>query len=464
MVPMTIWRKTALPLLLLSVSVGTGCGDVFRPVVVPLPSAAPDPKNYHFAIVVNQNAPANPGSAMQIDVSGDTDVGVVQSGRSPVPSPTSLGSPVHAALLPPNANRVYVANGTADSVSTFTPASVFGPIGTPITITLPTGSDPIFVHSTESGTMYTANECPVPGLAPACTGPYVAAINTTSNVVTNIIPVGLNPVVLAETPNGQKLYSVNQGDNSVTIINTVNKTALPSITGIGTPVWAVAALDSTQVFVLDSSKGVIYSISSAPPNVDQIVSSTAAQPAGSGANFLFLDRHLNRLYVTNPMANTVTIYDASVANAANGTPPALIGTVQMPSGVTNPVMVTALNDGTQAFVISFQPSSTALASQVTAIRTLDNAITTTVNLPPVPPNNTACQSARFRASITSSVDSSRVYAAVCDAGTTYVIRTSNDGCVDPTTNTCLNVVSPVSAYPAVGLEPPPQNPVWVVTQ
>jgi YVTN family beta-propeller protein len=58
----------------------------------------------------------------------------------------------------------------------------------------------------------------------------VAVIDTQNNVVTNLIPLGGRPVVLAQTPNGQKLYAVNQGDNtvvpvlsaSVTPINTVD--------------------------------------------------------------------------------------------------------------------------------------------------------------------------------------------------------------------------------------------------
>src|SRR5581483_4854957 len=112
----TLWRKTGLVLVAAGLLAWLGCGDVFRPVAIPLPSPTPDPKNYHYAIVVSQNAVGNPGTGMQIDVSGDTNVGVVAAGMTPV----------HAMLLPPNANRVYVANGAGNTVSTFTPANPIG--------------------------------------------------------------------------------------------------------------------------------------------------------------------------------------------------------------------------------------------------------------------------------------------------------------------------------------------------
>ena len=450
--PRTVWRRTALAGLLLAFLICTGCGDVFRPVANPLPGPVPDPQNFHFAIVASQNAPGNPGSGMQIDVSGDSDVGVVNAGASGIGTPGQ--GPVHAALLSPSGGRVYIANGLNDSVSAFTPATQLGPIGTVTTISLPSGSDPIFVHSTESANIYVANRCAAPSGSTPCTGPNVSVINTASNVVSNVIPLpaGAVPAVLAETPNGQKLYSVNQ--NSVTSIHTVDKT-IGSTISIAAPVWAVASLDSTQLFVLDQSTGVITAINTF---TDQPVSTS--QPAGAGANFLLLDRRLNRLYVTNPAANRLMIYDASSANATAtpAVPPPLIATVPMPAAALNPVMVTSLGNGTQAYVISNQVTPTALNWQVTALRTSDNTIVNggqpiasgSVDLTNVSPGAmTTCQGARFRTSIASSVDSSKVYAAVCDAGTTYIIRTSSNSCVDPFFGSCANLPAPVSAYTPV---------------
>jgi YVTN family beta-propeller protein len=436
----TIWRRTALATALAALLLWAGCGDVFRPIAVPLPGPNPDPKNYHFAMVLSQNAAGNPGSAMQVDVSGDTNVGVVAPGMTPV----------HAILLPPNASRVYVANGSGDTVSTFTPASTLASIGTVTTISFPIGSDPVYLNTTESITVYAAD----------FGSSDVAVINANSNVVTQFIPVGPNPNLLAETPNASKLYSLNSGNHTITSINPVNRTVNGTfaVPGVASPVWMEASLDSSQVFILDSSTGAITALNT----LNDAVASSTASAAGAGANFMLLDRHLNRLYVTNPVNNTVTIFDASVSNASSGTPPALLKTITLTTpSASGGMMVTALNDGTKAYVVSYQPSA---AAEVTVIRTLDN---TTVGQPIQLANNavvpagaqTICAAARFRASITSSIDSSRVYVSLCDPGTTSIINTGNNSVVLP-----LN--SPISAYPAQSPPtppaPPPQNPLWVV--
>jgi DNA-binding beta-propeller fold protein YncE len=457
--PLTTGRCTAFALLLLAMLICTGCGDVFRPVANPQPGPVPDPKNFHFAIVASQNAPGNQGSAMQIDVSGDTNVGVVKAGALGL---GSLGQgPVHAAILTPNANRVYVANGLNDSVTTFSPANLFGPVSTAITITLPTGSQPVFVHSTESGRMYVANFA----------ANNVAVINTISNVVTNFIAVGANPAVLAETPDGRKLYSVNKGAGSITAINTVDLTST-TISGFTGLVWAVASLDSKKLYVLDQNGlSVIEALTDTP--IPPVV------PLAAGSNFMALDPHLNRLYITNPGAGSLTILDAAV------TPPMVLpNTVALPSTVA---MATPLNDGTRAYVASYQvgactapndPADTCVSSQVQVIRTSDNTLSKTIDLGSVDLTSTgllqskpvcddAASSGRFPVSMASSVDSSRVYVANCYAGSTSVIRTSDDTCMLDLTNTrCANITAPLSAYPGPSGQPapppPPQNPMWVV--
>jgi DNA-binding beta-propeller fold protein YncE len=460
--PKIFSRWTALVAVLFSVALWAACGDVFRPVAVPVVGNPPDPANYHFAMVVSQNAPGSPSSAMQIDVSGDSNVGNAKLG---------LG-PVHAALLPPFGGRVYVANNLDDSVSTFTPAPVclvapcpVSSPGTVTTISLPTGSAPVFVHSTQSAVMYVAN----------FGADKVAAINTQNNVVSHLIPVAGKPIVLAETPNGQKLYSVNQVDSavpigpSVTPINTIDNSTGTSITSLTAPVWAVASSDNTSIFVLDSATGLISMIDTATDNIAAVT--PAAESAGRGANFMFLDRHLNRLYVTNPVANTLAIYNTAVNNIAAATPPKLMtaAPIPLPATAPNPVMVTSLQNGANAYVVSNQVVGNTLNAEITIIRNSDNTVVgSPIRLPSANLATTAagalatCQNpglTRFRTAIASSVDSTKVYVSVCDAGTTYLIKTSNNSIVLPS-----GMNSPVSAYPpTTGLQPPPQNPVLVLT-
>src|SRR5581483_1728832 len=460
--PAALWRWSASTTILILIGLWAACGDVFRPVAVPVTGNPPDPANYHFAMVVSQNAPGSPSSAMQIDVSGDTNVGNAKLG---------LG-PVHAALLPPNGARVYVANHLDDSVSTFAPApaclvapcSVTG-TGTVTTISLPRGAAPVFVHSTQSTAMYVAN----------FGRNEVATINSQSNVVTRLIPVSGKPIVLAQTPDGQKLYSVNQADAalslgaSVTPINTIDGSTGASITSFSNPIWAVASSDNSSVFVLDAATGLISVIDTATDNV--VAVTPVAESAGAGANFMYLDRHLNRLYVTNPIANTLAIYNAAISNVAAGTPPKLMTAtpISLPAGASNPVMVTSLQDGTNAYVVSYQIVGSTLNSEVTVVRNANNTIAgnpiriASINLSSAPAAALAiCQNpllTRFRTSIASSVDSGKVYVSVCDAGKTFLLKAPNNSIV---LRSGMN--SPVSAYtPVSGSQPPPQNPVLVVT-
>src|ERR1700720_2313433 len=146
---MTLRRPARVPAALLLSVICVACGDTFRPVAVPITPPPPNPAASHYVLVINgngfgtnSNGTVNPGSSTRINVSGDTNIGVAQLG---------LG-PVHAALLP-NSSRVYVANRMENTVSSFVPTTI-SPV---TTITLPPGSDPLFVHSTENATVYVAN-------------------------------------------------------------------------------------------------------------------------------------------------------------------------------------------------------------------------------------------------------------------------------------------------------------------
>src|SRR5256884_8397226 len=140
-VAMSVWRVARVFAVFVLLLVCVGCGDQFRPVATPITPPPPDPQPTHFIFVIDGNGANDPGTGTRIDVSGDTNVGVATVG---------LG-PVHAALLP-NGSRIYVANSFEDTISLYALTSL-----TPVTTSLPFGSRPVFVHTTENGTMYVAN-------------------------------------------------------------------------------------------------------------------------------------------------------------------------------------------------------------------------------------------------------------------------------------------------------------------
>ena len=156
------------------------------------------------------------------------------------------------------------------------------------------------------------------------------------------------------------------------------------------------------------------------------------------------DSKLNRLYVTNPAANTLT----AVSIAAD--PPAVLFTVPVAAG---PTTVASLPDGSRAYVASVSLSGGNATSQLTVVNASDGGVRTVIPLSAVP---AACGTGRFELFTAASADSSRVYVGNCDAGSTHIIRTSDDTKV-------LDIPAPLSAVtPPNGGNPLPQNPVFVL--
>ena len=365
---------------------------------------------------------------------------------------------------------------------------------------------PVFVTSTQSGAVYVANY----------NSNSVSAINTTLNVVSNGAPVGLNPVALAETPNGLKIYVANQGGNSVSSLNTadLSPNVVTGFTGT-TPVWVVARADSQKVYVLTQGDGQLVTIDTATDTV------TSSLPVGAGANFVFYDPHLNRLYVTNPNVVSASnplgsaVYVFSDTGGANDTP-LLLKAISLnplssacPSGCL-PTSVTALPDGSRFYVASYQlatapcPDTTitgscvipgvavfdansfALKTTMTLLTNPPFAVSSTgqyqfavppvsscgpaPSVPPPAPALYAPASTRFRIFTTAAADSSHVYVSMCDAGAIAVINTTNDNANGSggTGNPSDSVVTDLPAAFSAGAiqsngEPPNQNPIFLLT-
>jgi YVTN family beta-propeller protein len=404
-------RVTAIVALLL---ICVACGDQFRPVAIPITPPPPNPQAAHNVFVLSDNGPDNPGASSQLDVSGDTNIGVARLGLAPA----------HAALTP-NASRIYVVNRLEDTVSSYAPGSA-----TSVTTTsLPTGSSPVFVATTEAGTVYVANS----------RTKTVAAISTTNNFLLDPqIALQASPVALAETPDGKKLYAV-ESNGSVTSINTLDR-SVGQVMATGTnPVWAVARSDSARVYVLNSGSGTVSAIDTATDTV-----LPASFSVGAGASFMIYDGAANRIYVTNPNASTVTALDVSTD------PPAV--PLFTASVAASPVTVTALPDRSRLYVASAVLSNGNVTAQVTVLNALDGSIQpSTPSAPnPIPlsagPIPAICDpNTHFRLFIASAADSSRVYVGNCDAGNTTIIRTSDNTQV-------LNMPAPLSDFPGTSLQ------------
>ena len=465
---MTLVRAGRVLAVLAIILIEAGCGEYFRPIAIPITPNPPTPSSLHYVITLSSNGvcppqfsqPCAPGASSRIDVSGDSSVGTAQVGLAPV----------HAMLLP-GGSQVYVANQQEDTISFYAPSGI-APVST---ISLPPGSSPSFLASTEAIAVYVANSG----------SNTVAAIQAVPEVVSNFIPVGTNPVALAETPDSRKLYAANQGSGTVTSINTVDKSVASTITTGNSPLWLVARTDSARVYVLNSGDGTVSAIDT---GTDTVVSSRSI---GAGGNFMLYDKGRNRLYVTNPTAGLLSVLDiSSDALSILGTVSFAAGSAPCPAGCA-PLSVAALPDGSRVYVASesIAPTCTepadanasgCISSQVSVLQAADFSLAKTIPItlpdtahsPPTTKPDTpvisTCGSARFRLFAAAAADSSRVYVAYCDAGTTAIIRTTantSPGSENSGDVLVTDLNAPVSALspPGPGMQPPPQNPVFVLS-
>jgi len=459
-----------LAAVVLAMMLCISCGDIYRPVVIPIAITPPNSANFHAVFAVSSNLQANPGAALQIDVSGDTNIGQASMGINPT----------HAALTPNNA-RVYVASagsifpGQSDVVTAFTPAiggNFASGLGTPFTFTFPNNGPgwfcsylPDFLTTTQTTQIFVANY----GVEndPACAANLastdsVAILSNTANTITNIayLPAGAHPVALAETQNAQHLYVVNQGNNTVSDLSPLDLSTTATINVGTTPVWAVARPDNQRIYVLTQGDGMLVPIDVA---TDTVLPSQTNLSVGIGANFLLYDSHLHRLYVTNPTNGNVYVFSATGGVDLSGTPndtPTLLATISMTSGpappcsgACSPVSVAVLPDGSRFYVASYQseiacsdPNVGSTAPCIIPLLTVFDAPSMTVKpatsslrapsisllgtpsfagnqyaLPPVascaPPVIYTPGTTRFRMYATAAADSSHVYVTICDAGT-----------------------------------------------
>jgi len=606
------------------------CGEVYRPVVIPIANNPPNPANFHAVFGISDNVAPNPGTAMQINVSGDSNVGEASMGINPT----------HATILANN--RVFVTsaggvmNGNPDVITAFTPAldtTAATGIGNPATFTLPnfgpnqssaitsisesgnlvtvTLASPIgqatvggpvvisgviipggnansgayngnFTISSVSGSTIQYSDCVNTVNGPQCTtglGPTaggtaivplptfcsyqpdfvtstqttavyvanygvetsstttpnctlastdsVAVLSTTNNTITQIayLPAGSHPVLMAETPNGQNLYVVNQGDGtsptSVLNLSTTDLSTTATIPIGVNPSWIASRPDGQRVYVLTQGDGQLYTIRS-----DNTVGS---QSIGIGANYVLYDKALNRLYVTSPPATAganglVYVFSATgdlptPLVTPSGNPPGALIVPPVPPcaaapatcGPVIPASVAALPDGSRFYVASYQtqsPCSDANAgtgSCIIPMVTVFDAGSLTIRAassslfgaplslltsppfaagtqsstaqyavpevaacrPPVPPAVYSPSSTRFRVFATAAADSSHVYVSICDAGAIADI-TTNTNTVSQGTNASDRLVTDLLAPLSAGAlgangQSRPQSPVFLLT-
>jgi len=244
-----------------------GCGDNYRPVVTPIGTNGPPAQPTSYTIVASTTGSLTPGVVTIIDYSGDSILTEAQIGPGPkvftLDATGSTGYTVNSdgtlsnfaisqglqtkdvkeSTLPPAAQAVnlfspisglWAADLNGDVVDLFAGLPEAFKLAIPVATSVSSATMPVFIAGTpnNSGEREYVLSQNVPDTAPlACnlsptTAPLGVAtpIELSSNTTDPAIPVGKCPVYAVESSNLQRLFVLNRGDDSISVIDTRNNT------------------------------------------------------------------------------------------------------------------------------------------------------------------------------------------------------------------------------------------------
>ena len=351
-------RLSVLLIAAASLLAAGGCGSSYRPVVTAINPVGPAAQPTKYALAVSQPTATGPGLITLTDFAGDTVLNTTSIGSGPfflntdtLVGTNSVGTgytlnrdttlntfSITPALIASQVlNATLAPGGNPNSLVSFVNS---GGTGASVYVTLPARSSVAQLARTNTG-LTQVQEIPVPANPVYTVGVLNAprvytlsqgvaggvgqatAIETANqiNTVSNTIPVGRAPVYGVMTADARRAFVMNQGDGTVSVINSqTNQPDTPIATvpvGVA-PVWADLAPTRNELIVLNAGDGT------GPGSV-----SVVSIPLCSATAL-----------ATNPNCDPANPIDA----VGFGT---VLATI--PVGVS-PSVIAVLQDGTQAFV------------------------------------------------------------------------------------------------------------------
>jgi len=240
-------------------------------------------------------------------------------------------------------------------------------------------------------------------------------IATATYTRTSQIPVGVCPVYAVATPDTRRLYVLNRGSDTISVINSqndaINSCVCPS-TGCVNQSGATYTCHST----LPLSTAAVTATGVQPVN-----STTANLPAVAGPVYAEYNSTTQQLVVSNYDGNTVNIIDVSLDEYGNDS--STFGTTYTVPVGKNPASVTVLADGSRAYTAN-QTDGT-----VTIVNLASHSVETTLSVTGNPRSVSSIQNSEY----------GKVYVVSPNSPTVTIIRTDQD-IIDTTILTQGNAV------------------------
>lgn len=369
---------------LASAAMIAGCGAGYRPVVTPINPSGPAAQPTSLLAVVSAPSPTTPGIATIIDYAGDTIVAQAPIGPGPISftvdaagtsgytvnsDGTLTNFQVASSLqakniiyltLPPSAQPLNLFSPSAglwvsDLSSNVT--DLFS--GAPLTykLSIPLAPTPISVvgPSVIGQHNYAITQGSVASGVACNTAPTGGAlgeadsIEVASNTVSARIPLGKCPVYALQSPDNRRLFVMNRGDDTITVINSQNNTldaCTPFLNQNGQTVTCHPTLPLSTTAV--TATGIT------PPN------GMTGMTATAGPVYAEYIPALSELVIADYDGGTISVIDVSLDEFGNDSQ--TFGTTYTIPVGTNPASVTALYDGSRAYTANQNDSTVTIVN------------------------------------------------------------------------------------------------------
>ena len=403
-----------------------GCGNNYRPVVTPITSSGPATQPSAYAVVVSAPSPITAGVVTIIDYAGDSIMAQVPIGPGPTAftideyggtgytfntDHTISNFPVSTSIQPKNvsyttlpvgaqplnidapANALWIGDLAGNQVDTF--ASV--PASFKLSIPMAPATTPVFVAgtpTTQGQREYVVSqniaspsgvEC---NLSPS-TQPngVVTPVEVASSTADLPIPVGRCPVFAVQSPDQRRLFVLNRGDDTVSVINSQNN-ALDSCTPFLNQNGQLVKCHP----VLPLSTTAVLATTVTPPN------GTSGMPVTAGPVYAEYNPTKNLLVVADYDGGTVSVIDVSTDEYGNDS--STFGTMYTIAVGKNPASVTVLYDGTRAYTANQGDFTTGCAisacnGSVTILNLSSHSVEKTLPVVGVPRTVVSTQSSLY---------------------------------------------------------------------
>ncbi len=441
-----------------------GCGDNYRPTITPINSNGPASQPASYAVVVSTTgSPSSDGVVTLIDYSGDTIMTEATIGPGPSAftidafgsngytlnsnntlsnfaittslqtkqvSFSSLSISSNIVNLSP-ANQLWATdlNNNAGSQNNDL-VDLFGGLPAAFQKAVPVASSgvaptlPVLVAgaNVQNGQRVYAvsqNLPDTPAGVITCNNPANFAsvpdgaatpIELSTDTADPVIPVGVCPVYAVQTSDGQRLFILNRGDDTITVINT-NKNTLDQC-----PVALVAGACPAPYNVNQNGQPITFhpvlplstaslTAANAPPNCNIATNPTCGMGAVAGPVYAEYNAATQQLIVSNYDGGTISVIDVSLDVYGNDS--TNFGTTYtIPVGATatpNPASVTVLFDGSKAYTAN-QNDGTSSGS-VTVVNLSTHTVEKTIPVAGHPRTVASTQNSEFAKVYVDSPDS-----------------------------------------------------------